>query len=254
MSNLKYITCGHEDCSNGHAWGPGIQPDHVIQYVLKGKGFYEIRGKRYSISQGQCFYIVPGEITHYYPDMSDPWIYMWIRFGGVDAEEIMEQTTLPRTPVTPPIAMDDIFALMTQDAIHPHERLKNEGCLHMMLSRITEHFPERVAHTVDDYVHLAKRYINANLNRPDLSVSELARAVGLERSYLFRLFREGCGISVKEYIITKRLESACDMFRRGVTQVGVVAYSCGYENPLYFSGVFKKRYGVSPREYINKLK
>lgn len=252
MSHLKYITCGYEDCSNGHSWGPGIQPDHVIQYIVKGRGYYEIRGRRYTVSAGQCFYIVPGEITHYYPDMSDPWIYRWIKFGGVDASEIMSLTSLPDIPVTPAVDIGDIFEAVSTDVARPAARLKNEAYLHSMLSVLAERFPSETAKNAVDYLRVAKKYISANLDRRELSVSELAHTVGLERSYLFRLFKEGVGMSVREYIINARLETAREMFDRGITQVNVVAFSCGYDDPLYFSNSFKKKYGMSPKNYINK--
>ena len=60
-------------------------------------------------------------------------------------------------------------------------------------------------------------------------------------------------MSVKDYIIKERLDKARDMFKSGITQVGVVAYSCGYADPLYFSNAFKKRFRLSPRDYIKKI-
>ena len=184
--------------------------------------------------------------------MSDPWIYIWVKFGGVDADEIMEHTMLTKTPVTPVCDFESIFTAFTADTVHCSPRLKNESGLHLLLSELTELFPSDIAKTPVDYLRLAKKYVSANLNRPELTVAELSRAVGVERSYLFRLFKEGEGVSVKEYIINKRLESARDMFERGITQVNVVAFSCGYDDPLYFSGAFKKKYGMSPRNFILK--
>lgn len=254
MSNLKYITCGYEDCANGHSWGPAIQRNHVLQYIVKGKGFYEVRGKRYHLSAGQSFYIIPGEITHYYPDMSDPWIYRWITFGGADADDVLSVTSLVNSPVLPPLELGDIFSALTTDVSTPSARLKNESHLLRLLSFLAEAVPSQNSISGADYIRIAKRYIGANLDRADFTVSELARTVGLERTYLFRIFKEGVGISIKEYIINKRLEAARDMFDDGVRQVSVVAYSCGYDDPLYFSSAFKKKYRLSPREYINKCK
>jgi len=253
VSYLKYITCGYEDCKNGHSWGPAIQYNHTVQYVVKGKGSYVVKNKRYDLTQGQCFYLIPGEITHYYPDMSDPWIYRWITFNGADADEVMSRTTLPLSPVTPPLPLDDIFEGVTNDVVSPAARLKNEAYLHGLLSFFTEHFPSDNIEKSVDYLHIAKRYISANLHRSELSVEGIADAIGLERSYLFRLFKDGLSMSVKDYIIKERLDKARDMFKSGITQVGVVAYSCGYADPLYFSNAFKKRYRLSPRDYIKKI-
>lgn len=253
VSYLKYITCGYEDCADGHSWGPAIQYKHVIQYVVKGKGSYIVKNKRYDLSAGQCFYIIPGEITHYYPDMSDPWVYRWITFDGADADEVMSRTSLVTHPVTAAVPLCDIFEGVTNDVISPAARLKNEAYLHGLLSYFTEHFPSDSIRENVDYLHIAKRYISANLHRNELSVEGIAGAIGLERSYLFRLFKDGLSMSVKDYIIKERLEKAADMFKSGITQVSIVAYSCGYADPLYFSNAFKKKYRMSPRDYIRRI-
>ena len=253
MPYLKFLTCGYEDCKNGHSWGPAIQYNHVIQYVVSGEGTYVVKNKRYQLSKGQCFYIIPGEITHYYPDMSDPWIYRWISFGGADADEVVARTSLTVNPVTPSLDLGEIFEGVTNDVISPAVRLKNEAYLHGMLAYFTEHFPSADLNQTVDYLHVAKRYITNNLNRSDLSVEGIADAIGIERSYLFRLFKEKLSMSVKDYIIKERLEKAEEMFKSGITQVGIVAYSCGYSDPLYFSNAFKKKYRRSPREYIKRL-
>lgn len=252
MSDIKFKTFGEQDCADGHFWGPGVQPNFVLQYVIKGKGFFEVGGNCYSIEKGQCFFIEAGCPVYYYPDKSDPWVYRWVSFYGADARKILSMSALFEKPVTQKLDLDGIYNSFSSDAVAPTARIKNEGLLYLLLSKIIESYPASSYKEEPDYLHIAKKYISANLHRSDFNVSALADAIGIERSYLFRLFKEGEGTSVIDYIINVRLEAAREMLTSGITQVKVVAASCGYENPLYFSNAFKKRFGVSPKHYISK--
>ncbi len=250
MPDIRFKTYGEQNCADGHSWGPGVQPNFVLQYVVKGRGFFESGGKRYELLAGQCFFIEAGSPVYYYPDMRDPWVYRWVSFYGADARQTLSMTALFEAPVTPPLELCDIFDAFSKDAVNPAVRIKNEGLLYLLLSKIITAYPAPSLKTEPDYLHIAKKYISANLHRSDFNVSALASAIGVERSYLFRLFKAGEGVSVIDYIVSARLESARAMLDGGITQIKVVAASCGYDNPLYFSNAFKKRFGMSPKHYM----
>ena len=58
-------------------------------------------------------------------------------------------------------------------------------------------------------------------------------------------------MSPMKYIINTRLENAKQMLSDGAQQIKLVSYSSGYDNPLYFSNCFKKKYGMTPLQYRN---
>ncbi len=250
MARLKFKTIGYQDCSDGHFWGPGVQSNYALQYVMRGRGYFETQGKKYALSRGQCMLIKEGVPVFYYPDKDDPWAYTWVTFYGAEAMPLLMMSSIFNCHVTEKIDLDDIFLQFSSDAVDPIARVKNDGLLHLLLSRIIEKYPAADYKPEFDYLYIAKRYISANFHHHELNVSTLANAIGIERSYLFRLFKEGEGMSVIEYIINTRLDAASEMLKNGITQVKVVAASCGYENPLYFSNAFKKRFGVSPKNYL----
>ena len=250
MSQLKFKTIGYKDCNDGHLWGPGVQSSYVLQYITCGKGFFETEGKKYSLDCGQCMLIKAGVPVYYYPDKTDPWAYKWVSFYGGDAKKLLKMSGLFERPVTPQLDLSNIFSLFSDDTLNPVAHLKNEGLLHLLLSKIIEFYPATNYKAELNYLDAAKEYIQNNFHHHGFNVNSLADAIGIERSYLFRLFKEGEGVSVIDYIINARLDAAREMLDSGITQVKVVATSCGYENPLYFSNAFKKRFGVSPKHYI----
>lgn len=56
-------------------------------------------------------------------------------------------------------------------------------------------------------------------------------------------------VGISEYVATLRIQQACTLLDQGFTSVKDIAFLCGYNDPLYFSKVFKAKTGVSPREY-----
>ena len=94
--------------------------------------------------------------------------------------------------------------------------------------------------------------INSNMSNPQLNVEELAREVGISRVQLHRRLKEILGISTSEFIRNIRLTQAAKLLKSKKITISQVAYAVGYSSPSLFSAAFKKFYGLSPTEYIEK--
>ena len=77
----------------------------------------------------------------------------------------------------------------------------------------------------------------------------MADELGLDRSYLHRIFKAATGASPQEYLLDLRIRKACDLLQRTDLSVSIISRSVGYEDTLYFSRLFKKKKGVSPTGY-----
>ena len=83
----------------------------------------------------------------------------------------------------------------------------------------------------------------------EISVEELADVCKLNRSYFSKLFKDSMGCPPQEFLIRLRLAHAADLMKGTRKSIGDIAARCGYPNQLHFSRAFKKRYGISPREW-----
>lgn len=247
MSELKLVRTNIE---YNHSWGPGIHNDYVIHYILSGKGYFEVDNKKYELHAGESFFIFPGSIVNYYADIKEPWTYAWINFNGTEAKRLISMTAFAEHPVCPKTCYENIYRTFIKEIREQYTEIYNSGLLRILLSKYIKDYPSKTINAGTDYLHIAKQYIAANLHHREFTVNELSEVVGLERSYLYRLFKQSEGVSIIEYIINLRLENAKLMLERGITQIKLVSYSSGYDNPLYFSNAFKKKYGISPRNYI----
>ncbi|MBQ9975139.1 MAG: helix-turn-helix domain-containing protein [Clostridia bacterium] len=85
----------------------------------------------------------------------------------------------------------------------------------------------------------------------DITVSQLARAFNYSEKYIGQLFKAHTGMSVREYVNSKRLDRAESLLYGTSLSVTEIALRTGFNNVTYFNRLFKARHGVSPREYRN---
>jgi signal transduction histidine kinase/DNA-binding response OmpR family regulator len=91
--------------------------------------------------------------------------------------------------------------------------------------------------------------IEANLDRPDLSVDDIARSLGVSQMQLYRKVKALLGTGVTEYLQSIRLTKARQLLLQEGSTIAEVAYQTGFSSPSYFSTAFKGKYQVPPSEY-----
>ncbi len=98
-----------------------------------------------------------------------------------------------------------------------------------------------------EILHRASRFIDQNLQQPDLSVATICRAVGVSRSALYRVFAPLSGIA--DYIRARRLEAIHVLFENNEDDRwnAEIAAAFGFTSQAHFSRSFKDRFGYSPR-------
>ena len=91
-------------------------------------------------------------------------------------------------------------------------------------------------------------YIDENYSNEDLSLNHVAEQVKVSANYLSAIFSQSMQKTFIEYVTGKRIEKAKKLLRTTDRSSGEIAAEVGYKDPHYFSFVFKKTQGVSPRE------
>ena len=105
----------------------------------------------------------------------------------------------------------------------------------LQLSSLDTIFMEKVTEQLED-----------QMENSLFGVEELAYAVGLSRSQLFRKIKAIANLTPNEYIRSFRLHRAMDMLKQQTGSVSEIAYATGFQNPSYFSKVFQEQFGMAP--------
>jgi AraC-like DNA-binding protein len=104
----------------------------------------------------------------------------------------------------------------------------------------------------EKFVESAIKYVEDNMSRPDLSVEELSRHLGMSRVHLYKRLRQVTGKTPVEFIRVLRLKRAAQLLRESQLNVSEIAYQVGFNNPKYFSSYFRDEFGVLPSVYQEK--
>ena len=94
--------------------------------------------------------------------------------------------------------------------------------------------------------------INKNVSNAELSVDQIASEVGISRVHLHRKMKELTGQTPYEFIRNIRLKQAAHLLANHGMNVTEVMYACGFNNSASFSTIFKRFYGLSPRDYMRE--
>ena len=120
-----------------------------------------------------------------------------------------------------------------------------ESTLLYTFSRLTANYSDDIS-----LVNNVLQIIEESFSDPNLSIGEIARELSYNPKYLSHLFLKKVGVPYSDYLKNIRLKHAISLFDRGLDSIKNVAFLSGYNDPLYFSTVFKKTVGISPKEYI----
>ncbi len=103
--------------------------------------------------------------------------------------------------------------------------------------------PNRILH-----IWKSKKYIDINY-KEKLNIDDLAKIAGFSRAHFKRLFPKYYGVSSSKYILNVRIEHAKSMLESDIFSLSETALECGFSDEYYFSKVFQKEVGCSPKKY-----
>jgi AraC-like DNA-binding protein len=232
--------------------------DNILIYCLQGKGHYVVDNKRYEVHANQ-YILIPAtdKYIRYWADNDDPWTIYWLHFTGdnIDAFNRSLNLHITRGPVTIPFNEKAINIwqniYQTLEMGYSLENLCNASfCLHHIIAAFL--FPERhlpsEKHNDGDIITKTILNMRDNLSKK-LTVEDMAGNNNLSVSHFSNLFRKATGIPPIDYFIQLKMQKACQLLYANDAKIKNVAAELGYEDPYYFSRIFKKYIGSSPEQY-----
>lgn len=247
FKDLNPVVCGYEECGKGKSYGPAVRDIYLMHFLIDGKGLFVRDKKDYTVQKGQIFLIRPFEVTYYQADLEDPWVYEWIGFSGNMAQELFTEAGLDETCVFDAHDCAPIFDEMLSASNEPNYELYLLGKLYELFFALTKKVNikktvsrEYVKHAIDI---LAANYMN------DISISNIAHSLHIDRRYLCRIFTQEKGVSPQQYLVHLRMKKAAALFSDMNITVADAARSVGYSDQFNFSKMFKKIMGVTPSQY-----
>lgn len=256
FSDFYLCFCGYAKCSPLHSFGPAVRPNYILHYIVDGKGKFLVNGEEYNLRNGQGFLIEPEVQTFYQADEEVPWTYLWIGFGGKKAEDYLRDLGLNKKQLIFQCGCGEelkqiVYSMLKHRKYTAANEYFLEGLLYTFFGTLKENM--EIAGNAGEkdgnlYVRKAVEFIQNNYADP-VRVKDIADYVGVNRSYLYTLFQDNLQLSPKEYLTNFRLTRAAELLQLTDLSVETVAMSCGYQDALGFSKIFKAKMGITPSAY-----
>lgn len=251
--NLRQI--GHDVPGAGSHYGPAVREFFLVHIVTEGKGIYSVRGKDYPVRAGQAFIIYPNEITVYTADQEEPWRYYFFAFSGDMAEMLVPGMGFSPKRLVIPFVEEEVLSIIDESIDIISQVSQSDNILSLVqFFRMVSCFTRNNARAnleeakANHYVQEAIAYIEGHY-ADNISISDLAEALTIDRSYLYRIFKSDTGMSPKEYLNTYRINMARSLLAETDLSVSQIALSVGFVTFSSFYRFFVRRFGCSLREY-----
>jgi len=233
--------------------------DFQLLYVASGKThFYFEKGEKDTV-------VDAGNMVIYRPKEPQKYVYYgkeraevyWVHFTGNNVKNILrsygitDDMRVIHTGTS--LEFTRIFKQMIQEMHQCQEDYKEllTILLHQIFINIhrrltKEHRPRN--DYWDNEMELALQYFNENYNK-EINIEEYAASRGMSVSWFIRNFKQYTDTTPMQYIVSLRITNAQMLLETTCYNVTEIGNIVGYDNPLYFSRIFKKQKGLSPSEY-----
>lgn len=260
LGSSVYITwAGRRRCAPDHSVGPRFLDTYKMVFVISGQGFLQVgQEPPEMLNTGDLFVLYPKEKHHYYAAPGNPWELMWISFNGTLAETLLQDAGIRRDSYILPNILTHSIQRTVQTIINSlgdtedTNRLCATGQLYMLFAYLKQtaeaHQKRSEALKQDSCVWKAIRFIEQNYYL-DIDVDMLCEHVNYSRSYLSRTFKAETNMTIPEYINRIRVQNAISLLKNSQMPVKEISVSVGMKDSFYFSKLFKKVTGETPREY-----
>ena len=267
LGPILLVQIGEIKVEPGYGYPQHNQCCHEISYCISGSGTFSSGDEKYKLTAGGIHIIEKGGLHAVAADCGEPLRYAFIGFDFSESEDAAVEKLAEFFSMCEKHFLVDkgeigrsINKLMNEIYLKPELNEKYLECC------LTELFIEiyRLAHDAEDgrsrpsgdggadFIYSLLRYIDRHIyDIPDLAT--VSQKFGYNQCYISHVFKEKVGVSMREYIRAKRIESSLEFLKCNEISVEKAAQMMGYESSQSYCKAFKNVMGITPTQYRKAL-
>ncbi len=227
---------------------------HILLACISGNGSCTLAGREWNLGPGDLLFLPPREHHIYSADPRSPWTIFWIHFRGLRAGDHLSNIGIslmnPVISVDEPAVLIEAFEDTFRHAIHGFSDAAMTGLSTAFgrllgLVKIHQRTPSSRSRRAENRLLKVLTRMREDLAR-SWTLEELARESHLSIPHFSELCRRQTGMPPLGLLIRLRLQRAMDLLQQGNHNVAEAAHAVGYDDPFYFSRLFRKHMGIPP--------
>lgn len=239
-------------------WNKGrILNGYYMIFISKGEGIFESAlTPPTTISEGTCFFLFPGVWHRYKPNIKSGWEEYWVGFNGYYPDQLMLKGFFNRENPFINVGLNKDLLVLLRNLIEAVRTSSNDypqmiaGTTLQILGLVST-VSQRLEFDDDPVgklINKAKFLLQESLEQ-SVDMEKLARELPMGYSSFRKAFKKITGESPNQYHLNLRLNRAKDLLRSTALNINEVADHTGFDSVFYFSKLFKKKNGISPKYY-----
>ena len=238
-----------------------------IEIILSGSGIHQYNGINHALGEGSAYLLTPMDIHALIPDPGTEFHLVHLRFDEkAITQEVRDLLLQHKMAHSVRLEGTEIERLLTQltELLHCFESdnaiqslsvqlMLSYLCLHIVREsqQTEERFP--AYNTTNPVVHQTLQYILYNF-RKKITMQELGERAHISPNHLALLFKQATGTTCIQLIADLRLQYALKLLENPNLSIETISEQAGFSATSYFISVFRKQYGITPKEYQNQMK
>jgi AraC-like DNA-binding protein len=240
-----------------YQWEKGrVLPIYGMVYLTQGQGKYRSREcDEQKVRAGDLLLLFPGVWHNYFPLTKTGWTEYWVLFNGAQPQYLADQGVLsPSAPIMHPGLDDELHQLFIQMLKCAQDRPPGynyllAGMTFQILAKalsLVQGF-ENSQRKMEPAIQKAKIYLEDHWDRI-VDMTALARSLHVTYRHFRGQFKASTGISPHQYHLHVKINKAKELLEEQRLEIKEIAALLGFNDPYYFSRLFKKKTGLAPSE------
>lgn len=229
--------------------------DYQLLYIASGKAFFTFNGTVTEVSEGSMVLYPPHTPQQYAYYLNDKTEVYWLHFTGSESATLTKEAGFNESHILYTgisSKYQELFLSVIREIQLTRPSFEELSALYLkqlflLLRRIREEGGFKKTE-IQKQMEKAVRFFHENLAN-NIEVETYARELHMSTCWFIRCFKEYSGMPPGRYLTDIRIKKAKELLESTDYSIGEIGGIIGYENPLYFSRIFKKTAGVSPAEY-----
>lgn len=243
-------------------WNKGrVLNGYYLVFISKGSGIIEYGGgdTQLKVEAGSCFFLFPGIWHRYKPLYSSGWEEYWIGFDGYYTEKLMKEGLFDmKNPIIYVGMNSDILTELKKTISivrggQPGYNRVIAGSIMQILAHLYNASVYKIQNATGQTQYISKaKFLLKDALENEVKMTKIAEELNVSYTKFRNDFKNTTGMSPNQYLLDLRIQKATELLSSTNLNINEIAYQTGFESVFYFSRFFKKKEGVSPKEYREK--